>query len=441
MDRVNSRKSENGYGPIAFFIQLAVVAICAWVWIFHLRPFVIEQKVFLANQKFEFNKFDEADLLYKELLKKIPKEQKQMIEDHIAQIPFAKKYIGDLALEDKAIQISALEAIASKIGLLFIHYEIQNNGTEPLPIRRSLFYLKSLLGKCEVALDRHQNIEVDSWNGDLMPGEKAEGGICVKYMLVNPEEKIYLVYNNGKNYVNVNIPIDRYFGQTDKNQFRDGWLGKKVKAEKVLEPHVEPNVKKEGPEIQMAQKPAEQSLAAKKMDVSKPKEQKVVPGMYRDEQNGFSIQIPQGWEKVDASRINTESFLRYVPYIAAFKGPEWKGNFPMIMIQKITFPLASSITFDSKLLNEMERDVRRSFQYQGIRIQQIRGRTILMGNTQVAEIDLTFDFQKQSFHMIGYILEGKTGFILSYIALGQDFNANSNPAVQAIRSFQIEKSN
>ena len=125
-----------------------------------------------------------------------------------------------------------------------------------------------------------------------------------------------------------------------------------------------------------------------------------------------------------------------MPFVAVFKGPEWQGNFPVMIIQKLKALYSHSLKIDSKVLNQMEKDIRTVLSYQNIKIRKLNSRETLIGNTKAAEIDLIFKYLDQSFHMKSYVLEGSTSYMLSFLALEKDFISSENQAIQSIRSFK-----
>lgn len=436
MGKFHWTKKESGGGIVALiFLCIIVGAVCA-VWFKFVQPFFIQQKIGLADHKFEFNKFTEADDLYKQLLTKAKAGRKRMIEDRIAQIPLAQKNLVEPLPVNKTYRLIVVEGVRAKIGLLYIHFRVSNFGKKPIPIRRSLFYLKSFVGKCEVALDRPQNDEVGVWEGDLLPGEAVEGGICVKYML-SGDDNIYLAYNNGAKYVNTKIPLSSIWPQTDKEEFeKPGWKGQKLKsipkedqkpsppAEKVSKTAPAKKAKKKAPK-------APGKAVVKKKPVQR-------PGYYKDPRYGFQIKVPNGWKKLNTSTVSSDSYARIMPFAAAFKGPEWKGRFPLLMIQKISNPYGASLNIDAQMLREMEKDIKRMFNRGSINMRKLSSRTTLIGNTKAAEVDLEFTYTNQRFHMKGFVLEGRSGYLLSFLAEEKDFNASSNSAIQAIRTFRVK---
>jgi len=100
-------------------------------------------------------------------------------------------------------------------------------------------------------------------------------------------------------------------------------------------------------------------------------------------------------------------------------------------------PAGQSVRIDSKILYDLEKELRSLFNLHRIKIRKLSSRTTLIGNIKVGEIDLTFAFKDEAFHMKSYILEGQKGFLLSYIAAEKDFYPTENQAVQAIRSFRV----
>lgn len=432
----------------ALFLLFVIGGIASWF--LYLKPFFLDQKISLANQKLEFNKFSEAEAAYHELVDKVPESQRQTLRDRISQIPLAQKFIADIAPQHPGIDLQIIEAVTGKIGLIYVRYAIQNNTKSALPIRRSLFYLKSNMGKCEVALDRPQNTEVNSWQGDLLPSEKADGAICVKYILVDPNEKLFLVYNNGQIYVNTPLPMDRLSGLSSAKSFTEEWQGRKITSESkpsVPQATVKPQAQtppeqplpQKNPVSENIKEPSSKTIEQPKQPVQsapiKTAPVKQNPGAYTDSQNHFSIQIPQNWQKVERNNLPNGYFARNLGFVALFKGPEWQGNFPLLIIQKFSMPMGS-VQINSQVLNDMEKDIRRSLGFSGIQIKQLNSRTTLIGNIQAGEIDLTFSYQDQTFQMKSYVLEGRSGFLISYLAKSSDFNSNSNQAIQAIRSFQ-----
>jgi len=425
----------------ALFLILVIAGVAAWF--LYLKPFFLDQKISLANQKFEFNKFSEAEAAYNELSANVPENQRQMVRDHISQIPLAQKFLADIAPPHPGINLHVLEAIVGKVGLIYIRYTLQNNTKSAIPIRRSLFYLKSNIGKCEVALDRPQNTEINSWQGDLMPSESVDGAICVKYILVDPNEKLFLVYNNGQIYVNTPLAMDRLSGLTSGKVFTEEWQGRKLdSAAKTQTSQNTPITQQSSPQNpaspQKTASPGPLQPSGSQMTGPSMPPQSIQPktsGRYTDTQHRFSIQIPPKWEKIERSNLPSGNFARNIGCVALFKGPEWKGAFPLLVVQKFSMPMGS-VEINSQVLNDMEKDIRRSLGFSGLQIKQLNSRTSLIGNIQVGEIDLTFSYQKETFQMKSYVLEGKSGFLISYLAKGSDFNSYSNQAIQAIRSFQ-----
>lgn len=459
--RDNKKRQYAGFGAVGFLVLIVAAAGLAAVWFKYIAPFMLDQKFALANQKFEFNEFEQASELYEKLLPRTPESLKQTVQDRIAQLGLAKQYLIEATAEHPGIQLQALEGMTAKIGLMYIRYAMQNNGAQPMPIRRSLFYLKSAIGKCEVALDRPQNTEVNSWTGDLAPGQRIEGAICVKYVLVDPSERLYLVYNNGKTYANAALRTSAIYGQSEKDPFHDGWQGRMIEPIPVETPKKEVHKKPSAPqppavasaapaapdqESSVAEPPAMVPLTPAPKNPPPPvpsqvqqavKQPPAIPGPYVDARFKFSLQVPNGWEKLDLSKLPAQHIARFLPYIAIFKGPDWQGRFPVLMIQKSDFPSGAVLKIDSQAVNAMEKKIRQFLQFQGVQIKQLQGRTTLLGNIQAAHIDLVFTYQKESFHMQSYVLEGSSGFILTYMAYSSDFNNYSNPAVQAIRSFRM----
>ncbi|MDP8219123.1 MAG: hypothetical protein P9M03_10400, partial [Candidatus Theseobacter exili] len=220
------RKNNSGIGAVGLIFLCIIIGLIALTWVKFIDPFFFEQKLGLADFKFEFNKFDVAGEMYKRLLPKAPEKYKQIIRDRLAQLPLAHKYLVELAAKNQSFHFGALDALSAKIGLFYIRFKMTNIGTETIPVRSSLFYLKSTKGKCEVALDRPQNPEVSVIDGELKPGEEMQGGICVKYLMSGNDE-LYLVYNNGELYINSRIMPSRIFAQTDRDEFKKkpGWKG------------------------------------------------------------------------------------------------------------------------------------------------------------------------------------------------------------------------
>ena len=233
------RKHNSGMSAVGLLFLCILAGGIALAWFKFIGPYFFEQKLGLADFKFEFNKFDEAREMYERLLPKAPGKYKQIIRDRISQVPLAQKHLADFAPKNTSFYFGALDALSAKIGLFYIRFKMTNIGKEPIPVRSSLFYLKSAKGKCEVALDRLQNTEVKVIDGELKPGEEMQGGICVKYVMTGDDE-IYLIYNNGSLYINSRIMPARIFAQTNRNEFEDkpGWKGfiKKVEIPQKPEP-------------------------------------------------------------------------------------------------------------------------------------------------------------------------------------------------------------
>ena len=119
-----------------------------------------------------------------------------------------------------------------------------------------------------------------------------------------------------------------------------------------------------------------------------------------------------------------------------FKGHEWKGRFPVLTVQRIDIGFGPGIAIDGKVLNELEKEVKKIFRHSALKLQRIQSRSTLIGNRKAGEIDIEFIFNNQLFQMKSFLLEGSTSFLLSYIAAEEDFNTSANQAVQAIRSFK-----
>ena len=256
--RLNTASGLSSAGLI-FVIILIVALGTTWFKVF--QPYLFQQKIGLADHKFEFNKFSEAEDIYQELLPKASPEHKQLIVDRIAQLPLAKKYLVDIAPDNLSHVFGALDAQTAKMGLMYIRFKLQNLSKKPIPVRRSLFYLKSATGKSEVALDRPQNTEVGVWEGDLLPGETTEGGICVKYIITG-NDILYLVYNNGDLYLNNKIMTSRIWAQTDRDEFeKPGWKGRKLRSRDKIEQRPEaPGKKKLKKPSKSVQKKARQLI-------------------------------------------------------------------------------------------------------------------------------------------------------------------------------------
>ena len=220
------KRNNSGMSAAGLLFLCVIIGGAAFAWFKYLGPFFLNQKIDLANHKFEFNKFEEAKEMYQNLIPKVPEEQKQVLEDRIAQLKLAEEHLTDIAPYNNKIPFAALDVLSAKMGLLYIRLRMVNKSEKPIPVRASLFYLKSAKGKCEVALDRIQNTEVQVPNTTLKPGQEALGGICVKYLLTGDEE-LYLVYNNGSLYLNSKIMPSRIFAQTDRDEFdkKPDWKG------------------------------------------------------------------------------------------------------------------------------------------------------------------------------------------------------------------------
>ncbi len=445
---------ESGLTLVGLSVLLVLAGIGAYIYFFHLKPFLLDQTLLKANQSFEFNHFGDAKITYEKLLKSAPTHLTQTLQDHINQIPFAEKFLADPAPENTSITLQSLEGVTGKIGLLYIRYAIQNNTAEPLPVRRSLFYIKSYIGKCEVALDRSQNKEVNSWQGDLLPGEKAEGGICVKYFIVDPNEKMFLVYNNGKSYANITFPLSQVWPQTDKNQFKDGWQGRKLEIasipQKTPPPSITPPLSSP-PETSLPQKqvttpPPPVTTAPIKTTLVKPVSEPLrplssTPNRYLNTQYHFSIKIPAGWGKEESFKLPQEHFGRILQGIVLFKGPVWKESFPLVIVQQRNGENSISASANAQLANDLEKEIRSMLSALGSQIKQVNAKTSVIGNMQSVEINSNFSFKNQVYQMRSYCLQNHFNLILHYLAPHSDFNMSMNQAVDLIKSFKKESAN
>lgn len=444
MHNFKKKKSQYGLTPVGLVIFLVLVGGLVYAWLYHLKPFVVDQNFLKASQKLEFNQFNEARTLFTQLLKSIPPDLKQTVQDRIEQIPLAEKHWSESAPENPFVTLQPLEGVTGKVGLLYIRYAIQNNSGQPLPIRRSLFYLKSDIGKCEIALDRPQNKEVSSLSEDLLPGEKSEGGICVKYFIVDPNEKLFLVYNNGKTYVNVIFPLSLLWVQTDKNQFQESWQGHKVSpaivTKKMPAMQAPPESPKSTPpakqDVTPASKPPAPPLITASPSTPAPSKPKPLnPAFYLNTEYAFSIRIPQGWQKIDRNVLPENHFGKVFQGIVLFKGQEWKGSFPLVLIQQRTQNLSLS-AIGPELAASLEKEMRGLFSNLNAQVKQVNNRITLMGNLQAVEVDSVFSFGNQVFQMQSYVLAGHFDFFLHYCSTQEDFNSQMNQALELIRSFK-----
>ncbi|MBI1883484.1 MAG: DUF4352 domain-containing protein [Chlamydiae bacterium] len=435
--------NERGLTVLSLVFLLLFAGASAAVWFEFLRPFFLEQQIIHANQKFEFNLFSEAKLLYEQLLPKTGAQEKRALQDHLSQLSLAEKRVMDLAPPHPTIALDVLEAISAKVGLLFIHYAIQNNGRESIPIRRSLFYLKSQTGKSEVALDRPQNKEVNSWDGDLLPGERVEGGICVKYFLVDPDEKIYLVYNNGSTYINSLLPISLIWPQTSKDIFHEGWLGRKIAAVPMKE-FKRPAVSENPPSAEKPATPPTTQPATPPIS-SPPPSTISNPQTYKDETYGFTLTLPAGWKKINRMDLSSQSPALMLPSVSCFKSPSSQEKGPFLLIQKGDKPYGKNPQIDNTVLTHVEQEIRTALRTKKVEIKQVTSRISLLKNTQVAEVDLLFTLRDdlaaghELFHLKSYCLEGNTEFIISLLATHVNFNACAAETLSAILSFESQK--
>ncbi|MDP8219410.1 MAG: hypothetical protein P9M03_11870, partial [Candidatus Theseobacter exili] len=175
--------------------------------------------------------------------------------------------------------------------------------------------------------------------------------------------------------------------------------------------------------------PQPEKAPAKKKDQRK-------QGYYHDSSSGFSIKLPDGWQKINTKDIPTDNFARHMSSSINFKGPEWKGQFPLLLIQKYSNPLGAGINIDSKMLHDLEKELRSIFNYSTVNLNKLSSRTTLVGNKKAGEVDVVFSYQDQTFHMKSFVMESNTGFLLSYMTREKDFNASANQAIQAIRTFR-----
>lgn len=466
----NPRTNKSGLSFFGLVFALIIIGAMAATWFRIINPYLFSEKVGLANHKLEFNLFSEAKNIYEELLTKSPPEYKVMIQDRIRQIPLAEKYLVDIAPEDPRFSFGALDALTAKIGLIYIRFIMTNHGNIPVPVRRSLFYLKSATSKCEVALDRPQNSEVSVLEGDLLPGESMQGGICVKYILAG-NEVLYLVYNNGDIYLNNKISASIIWPQTDKNEFdKAGWKGSKSVLTETQNPSVanpvatqHPQQAKKQPAIRNTSPPSKSPLPEniKKSTIAQPSVSNDVPltqtkeqtsftnastatkakikkptpkGFYQDRQYGFSVQVPQNWKIIKSSALDSGNVIRVIPSVAIFKGPQWQDRFPALLIQKSNKAYATSLQIGSDTLKDMESDIRR--QLHNCKIKKLISRSTLLGNTKVGEIDTTFTYQDRSYRMKSFVFEGKPGYILICLAPESDYSMSESQALSALKTFR-----
>ena len=106
------------------------------------------------------------------------------------------------------------------------------------------------------------------------------------------------------------------------------------------------------------------------------------------------------------------------------------------MVQKASTGMGPGTVIDSQMLNALEKEIRAIFRPSLVKLNKIDSRSTLIGNKKAGEVNIVFSFEDQRYQMKSFVIEGSAGFILSYMARAEDFNATANQAIQAIRTFR-----
>lgn len=223
---------------IPFFSPKSFILIClilggVWGYFEYLQPFLLW--IQFDKVKFSLSQGDvnQAQNILISIQDKGKPEFKQMVSDMIKQMDLEKKYLNTENIQNPAINLVASEVVGIPIDLMCIRFNLTNEQTkESLPMAPHYFYLKSVSGRGEVALNRFQDDKGTIGFGDVLARKAFKGGFCVKFVPAikfDPEggrnEIIRLVYNNGKDYAYAIVKPTRIMFHGGEFKFNEDWQG------------------------------------------------------------------------------------------------------------------------------------------------------------------------------------------------------------------------
>ena len=198
----------------------------------YVYPLILYIKYDKVKFALSRGQFDEASIVLAGLENKGKPEFKKMISTMINQVQIEKKNFQDEKYINKNINLIVQETVGMPIDLIYVRFHMTNEfKKKSLDLDPHHFYLKTLMGKGEICLNRLQNDEVSTGAGVMLGPRKAtNGGICVKFapaVKFDPEggkyEPLFLVYNNGEDYVVAPIKPSRIMFHGAEYKFKDYW--------------------------------------------------------------------------------------------------------------------------------------------------------------------------------------------------------------------------
>ncbi|MFC1667919.1 hypothetical protein ACFL1T_00885 [Chlamydiota bacterium] len=227
-------KKKGFFGTIIKYTLILIVLFLTWQ--FGINTIFVLFKTHKTNYSFEQLDFYEALKHTEYPLRFGSKEAKAFMYLRRNQIALEqKKMNAETNIVHPLIPFRILDIITAPINLMYIKFELSNNTKETIIIDERFFYIKSKTGATNLALSRLRNPEINFRKISIEPREKVHAAICVKYLpaiRIDPEggkyELIYLVYNDGKIYMQLKINPAAIWVLTSKRVL-DDYKAKKIK--------------------------------------------------------------------------------------------------------------------------------------------------------------------------------------------------------------------
>lgn len=207
----HKKEKKSILGRLVMF--LVIICFAASIWYFGINKIIVMIKIHKSNYSFEELRFDQSiiELEYPSALGS--QKTKDFADLRKKQILLEKSNNSiEENISSKTIYVGLIESITAPINLMYLRFELQNRGEEPLIVDERYFYLKSRTGHGNIALSRLKNPEVNFIPLTLDSGQTLKAVVCVKYVpaiRLDPEggkdELLYFVFNNGEAYLQIRI--------------------------------------------------------------------------------------------------------------------------------------------------------------------------------------------------------------------------------------------
>ncbi len=228
----NARPSRGPFISGKSIFTICLIAGLVFAWFKYFYPFYLAIQYDKLRFALSQADFGQAMTVADNITGKGRGEFSVITKDLPAQIELEQKYIHNNSYTNPNIALYVDESMEMAINLIYVRFHITNYTDKPIGIHPGLFYLRTTTGHGEVCLTRLQNTEVSVGVASLGPGKGYRGGICVKFVPAirfDPEggkyEEIFLVYNNGSEYVTARINPMKIDVHGAEYKFKTDWQG------------------------------------------------------------------------------------------------------------------------------------------------------------------------------------------------------------------------